>query len=122
MQQPVHHDHVGRSKLGRALFIEQSAMERAPRTKTPLCVVDVALVDVKTVVLNTGRQVLEDKSWPTSEIDDLISGFDGEVGTNRTHPSSEKSSHKLESLIHLRMSQHILKGHTVSILCFHVLE
>jgi hypothetical protein len=82
MQQPVHHDDVGRSKLGCALFIEQPAMERAPRAKALLCVLDVALVDIKTVVLNTDRQVLEDKSWPTSDVDDLISRFDGEVGTN----------------------------------------
>jgi hypothetical protein len=49
MQQPVHHDDVGRSKLSCASFIEQSAMERAPRAKAPLCVLDVALVDVKTM-------------------------------------------------------------------------
>jgi hypothetical protein len=65
MQQPIHHDDVGRFKLGCAVFIEQSAMEGAPRANAPLCVLDVALVDVKTIVFNTGRQVLGDKSWPT---------------------------------------------------------
>src|SRR5262245_18243297 len=44
---------------------------------------------------DTTRRVLHNASWPTSDIDYLISGFEGQGVTNGAH--SSKSSARLES-------------------------
>src|SRR5262245_24649277 len=104
MQQPIHHDHIGRPEPRGDVVVKLAAVERADRTEAVLRVINVSVIDVDPVVPNTGRKMTHDKARTASDIDHMIAGFERKIGLDRTHSCTEESAGLLETLINLRMS------------------
>src|SRR5882672_7644244 len=99
MNDAIHHYNVARAQCCRGRFIERPALEGALICEMPLRIRDVAWVDIKSEIVDSGRQMINDESRPTSNIDHAAIRPHREVLGDCANPGTEESARHLKCLV-----------------------